>query len=208
MADSGASYGKPEYWDSRYTQDPEPLEWHQLTWAGLKDVFAPFLKKEAQIINLGCGNSRLSEEMWDDGYRMITNIDVSGVVINQMKEKYANKQGLVFQHVDGRKLDGINDGSFHVAIDKATLDSIVCGEAAAANSHKYLSEISRVLAKDGVFLLVSHAQPAYRLSYLQKAEFGWQVETKTVPRPILATQVSAPDEKDNVYYIYVCKKHA
>ena len=26
---------------------------------------------------LGCGNSKLSEEMYDDGYRNIVNIDVS-----------------------------------------------------------------------------------------------------------------------------------
>jgi hypothetical protein len=62
---------------------------------------------------VGAGNSRLSEEMWDDGtnrcrivvspscrlisipgYKTIDNIDISSVVVDQMREKIVDKEGL------------------------------------------------------------------------------------------------------------------
>lgn len=33
---------------------------------------------------LGCGNSELSQKMYDDGFENIVNIDISDVVIEQM----------------------------------------------------------------------------------------------------------------------------
>lgn len=59
-------------------------------------------------MNVGCGNSRklrklttlgLSEEMFDEGYQNITNIDISQVVIKSMQEKYKDK-GPNFKCID------------------------------------------------------------------------------------------------------------
>ena len=36
---------------------------------------------------LGCGNANFSADMYDDGYKNITNVDISSVVIKQMIEK-------------------------------------------------------------------------------------------------------------------------
>lgn len=36
----------------------------------------------------------MSEKLYDDGNKDITNIDFSEIVIEQMKAKYANKSGL------------------------------------------------------------------------------------------------------------------
>ena len=44
------------------------------------------VSKKAKILMLGCGNSKLSEQMYDDGYLNLVNIDISESVINQMKE--------------------------------------------------------------------------------------------------------------------------
>lgn len=38
-------------------------------------------RKKVRILNLGCGNSILPEEMYDKGYKNIYNIDISHVVI-------------------------------------------------------------------------------------------------------------------------------
>ena len=35
---------------------------------------------------LGCGNSKLSEQMYEDGYTNILNVDISPTVIEQMRK--------------------------------------------------------------------------------------------------------------------------
>jgi len=205
MSEAGtAAYGKPEYWDIRYTKHTEVLEWHQLSWPGLKEAIAPLLKPDSKILNVGSGNSRLSEEMYDEGFKHITNIDISNVVVKAMQDKYQERSSMTYKHMDCRAMD-FSDQSFNIAIDKATLDSIVCGENSHANVQKYLAHVSRVLAADGVFVLVSHAQPSYRLNFLDKPEFAWKIDTVTVPRPMPMPNI-ASDEKENVYYIYLCRK--
>jgi EEF1A lysine methyltransferase 4 len=43
------------------------------------------IDKAARILNVGAGNSRLSEEMLEEGYNSITNIDISNVCVKAMK---------------------------------------------------------------------------------------------------------------------------
>jgi len=70
-----AQYGKSEYWEERYTRDPEPFDWYQ-RWAGLKDTFLEYCQTHMKILMLGSGNSRLSEEMYEEGFHNVTNIDI------------------------------------------------------------------------------------------------------------------------------------
>lgn len=74
---------------------------------------------------MGAGNSRLSEEMHDEGYTTITNIDVSNVCIKAMKEKYKEKDdNFKYLLMDAKAMD-FPEGSFDAVIDKATLDSVL-----------------------------------------------------------------------------------
>jgi len=200
-----AQYGKPEYWEERYTRDPEPFDWYQ-RWAGLKDVLMEYIQTNHQVMNLGCGNSRLSEEMYEEGFHNITNVDISLVAIKAMQEKYADKAGMIYQQMDCRSME-FPDGVFNVVLDKGSLDSILCGEGSTHNAQKTLQEVTRVLSPNGVYLCVSHGQPSYRLTYLQRPEFGWSVKIHTVQKPMMGMTASlASDDKDNVHYIYVCTK--
>ncbi len=72
-----------------------------------------------------------------------------------------------------------------------------------------ISEIYRVLSQNGVYIIVSYGQPEYRLSYLEKPEFEWNVKVQQVPKPTIASSVpigSDDKETPNVHYIYVCSK--
>mmetsp|Transcript_113955 Transcript_113955/g.317341 ORF Transcript_113955/g.317341 Transcript_113955/m.317341 type:complete len:212 (-) Transcript_113955:245-880(-) len=200
-----AQYGKAEYWEERYTRDPEPFDWYQ-RWAGLKDTLLEYVTPQNTILMLGAGNSRLSEEMYEEGFHNITNIDISMVVIKAMQEKYRDKPGMTYIQMDGRAME-LPDQNFNVVIDKATLDSILCGEGSTHNAQKMLQEISRVLQPNGVYIAVSHGQPSYRLTYLQRPEFLWNVKIYTVQKPMMGMTASlSSDDKDNVHYIYVCVK--
>ena len=74
-------------------RDPEPFDWFQ-RYSALKEIITKFIKPQDKILNVGCGNSRLSEEMYEDGYKHIVNIDFSPVVVNAMKEKTKGREGL------------------------------------------------------------------------------------------------------------------
>lgn len=55
----------------------------------LKPSFSQYdLKKTDKILMVGCGNSKLSIQMYEAGYENIVNIDISPSVIEQMKKQF------------------------------------------------------------------------------------------------------------------------
>ena len=80
-------YGGPLYWDKRYTEFAgSTFDWLE-NYESLKSLFDLFVKPSHKILQIGCGNSILSEEMYDAGFTDITNIDISSVVIEQMRDR-------------------------------------------------------------------------------------------------------------------------
>lgn len=92
---------------------------------------------------VGCGNALLSEEMYDDGYYHITNIDISNVVIKQMKHRNSKKRPLMeYIQADVTKdLAKKFDQFFDVVIDKSTIDTLLCGENPYIMTAKMTKEI-------------------------------------------------------------------
>lgn len=126
-----SQYGKAEYWEDRYSRyihinhrDPEPFDWYQ-RFSGLKDIITTHVDKSHRILNVGAGNSRLSEEMFEEGYTQITNIDISNVCVKAMKDKYKEKpETFKYLLMDVRAMD-FPEASFDSVIDKATIDSVL-----------------------------------------------------------------------------------
>ena len=75
---------------------------------------------------VGCGNSKMSEEMASDGYPWVTNMDISPVVLHKMKEVYEKKPNFDFIALDATKMN-FRDNSFDLCIDKGTFDALACG---------------------------------------------------------------------------------
>lgn len=75
-----AHYGNPLYWDDRYEKDTEHFDWYQ-RYNGIKDILTQYIRKDLKILMIGCGNSKLSESMIEDGYKNIHNIDQCELVI-------------------------------------------------------------------------------------------------------------------------------
>lgn len=59
----------------------------------LKETFEQqyCMEKSNSILMLGCGNSKLSDQMYEAGYHNILNVDISESVIQFMKEASAEK---------------------------------------------------------------------------------------------------------------------
>ncbi|KAF8820931.1 putative methyltransferase [Cardiosporidium cionae] len=84
-----SQYGSVEYWDDRYTKDTEFFDWYQ-KWEGIKDLLMELgLSTDDNILVVGCGTSRLSEDMFKEGYTQITSVDNSPVCIQLMQKKFA-----------------------------------------------------------------------------------------------------------------------
>ena len=81
----------------------------------------------------------MSEEMFEEGYQKITNIDISKVVIDDMRANTKIKSvgyscffkcdfetdSFVDLTMDACNMHSIKDGYFQAAIDKATMDSLL-----------------------------------------------------------------------------------
>ncbi|KAL8437842.1 hypothetical protein Efla_000962 [Eimeria flavescens] len=191
---------------SKLIGDPEPFDWFN-KYPALKPILLDAgLQESSSILMLGCGTSTMSENMWDDGYRNITNIDFSPQCISLMQKRCADKPGMTFMVLDVLDLKELAGRSFDFIIDKGTLDCILCGEKSFENIHKALTLISQLLSPGAVYLMMSYGSPMFRLNHLQKAEFGWTVELQTLEKPSLNTPAEV-EEKSDVHYIYLCRKH-
>jgi ubiquinone/menaquinone biosynthesis C-methylase UbiE len=113
--------------------------------------------------------------------------------------------------MDMRQMD-FPDGVFNIVLDKATIDSVLCAEGSLPLVAKCLSEISRVLASDGVFICISHGNPNNRLPVFEKPEYGWSVSVQNVPKPMLKIMKDHvlpqgnPEDERVYHYIYICTK--
>ena len=55
---------------------------------------------------VGCGNAKFSEDLHEDNYKNITNVDWSSTVIEQMKDKYKEKcPEMSYEVIDCRNMN-------------------------------------------------------------------------------------------------------
>lgn len=113
------------------------------------------------ILQLGCGNSILQEEMYDVGYKNITNIDISPIVIEQMSERSRDVRPRMSYLVgDVTQMESIaDDNTVDVVLDKSTMDALLCGDQSFLMTAKMLYEVQRVLKVGGFYIMVSYGEP-------------------------------------------------
>ncbi len=116
---------------------------------------------------LGCGNSLLSEEMYDDGFNNITNIDISPIVISQMQERsIQSRPSMNFLTGDVTDMHQLETNSFDSLIDKSTIDALLCGDNSFTMTAKMLKEVTRILKIGGVYFVISYGNPNARTIHL------------------------------------------
>ena len=125
LPDKNESYKLQKYWDERFSKE-DNFEWCK-SYVDFKELIQKHVRWSDRILMLGCGNSRLSEDMYNDGYRNILNIDFSPVVIENMKRKCQGLVDMQWIVMDITKM-AFAPSSFDVVIEKATLDALLVGE--------------------------------------------------------------------------------
>ena len=205
------NYSRVEYWDERYSKDADYFEWYQ-TYQEMRPFLQELLSSytDPTILHIGCGTSKFTEELLQEGYRNITNIDYSEVCIEKMKEKIGERNSIIFKKMDVREMS-FESASFDFALDKGTLDSILCVETPHDHVVMALNQISRVLRPGGTYFYISYGKPEQRTSYLENAELNWSVTIKRIAKPqtsvtdLYKNEENASEEK-SYHYIYICKK--
>lgn len=137
LPETNEGYGTREYWcvrgrrgraddrERRYAAEPEG---HHFDWILKPDYLLGLVRElttergtDTRMLMLGCGNSLLSEVLYDAGYTNIVNIDYSAVVIQQMKERHAvTRPQMTWLEMDVTDLTFGEE--FDVVIDKATME--------------------------------------------------------------------------------------
>ncbi|KAH9976077.1 S-adenosyl-L-methionine-dependent methyltransferase [Russula compacta] len=170
-------YGTREYWDQRYAQEAEvTFDWFK-SYKDVAHLLRPVLPDtSARILMLGCGNSTLSEDMYDDGYKNIINVDYSPVVIEYMAARNHIRPEMQWLVMDIRDLT-FEDGTFDVAIDKGTMDAMMTAKGdvwdppqqVIDDCTQEVDEVLRVLRRgSGAFLYLTFGQPHFRRRYLTR----------------------------------------
>ena len=196
------NYGDIKYWEERYkSAEDSTFDWLE-NYSSLKDIISTLNipKETGQILNLGCGNSEFSENMYCDGYKNIKNIDISHNVIKVMKERNKDKVGMVYEVMDVRDLK-YEDNTFDLAVDKSTIDALLCGDDAFINVAKMIKEVQRVLKVGGYYMIVSYGTPEYRMLHLNRKFEKFKIEILRIEKDFVEE-----DGYDKHHYIYLCQK--
>ncbi|XP_038720806.1 eEF1A lysine and N-terminal methyltransferase isoform X1 [Tripterygium wilfordii] len=199
-----------ENWDKFFTirRADDSFEWYA-EWPQLRHTLLSLLTNSSsslQILVPGCGNSRLSEHLYDAGFRDITNIDFSKVVISDMLRRNVRERPDMRWRIMDMTSMQFTDDTFGAVLDKGGLDALMEPEHGSELGNRYLSEVKRVLKSGGKFVCLTLAESHVLDLFFPKFRFGWKVAIHAIPqkpsnRPGLQTfMVVAEKENSTVLH--------
>ena len=113
---------------------------------------------------------------------------------------------------------GFKDGQFDYVIDKAVLDSVICGPNLCKKdepsvTEQMLTEIHRVLKPTGAYICISHGAEIHRKKFLKNVhKYNWKYKKHYIPKvnpkgpPKLPAKGPQGDDKKLYHFAYVCRK--
>ncbi|XP_038162845.1 eEF1A lysine and N-terminal methyltransferase isoform X2 [Cyprinodon tularosa] len=168
-------FSSAEYWERFFKKRGErAFEWYG-DYNKICGVLHKYIKVQDKVLVVGCGNSELSEQLYDVGYKHLTNIDISETVVAHMNQRNSERRpDLTFHQVDATQTP-YEDASFQAALDKGTLDAMASEEEGAL-ARRMITEVSRVLKVGGRYVCVTLAQESVvKLAVEHFVQLGWAV---------------------------------
>ena len=99
-----------------------------------------------------------------------------------------------------------DDNSFDFAIDKSTIDALLCGDSSYINVAIMLKEVQRVLKDGGIYMIISYGKPENRVMHLKRKHLDFEVSIFTIKKESQIT-VDDIDDSSKIHYVYICKKN-
>jgi len=187
-------YAKKSFWNERFQNSDSNFDWYA-DWEQLEKYFKPLLTEESKVLMVGCGNSKMSSQMYNSNYKNITNIDISDVVIDKMQKQFPDMKWL---EMDATKMN-FEDNSFDCSIDKGTLDAIMCGNDPSPPA-KLIREMHRVTKTGGHYCIITHGEPETRLKYFEKfknQKYDFDVKCETINLSFMANFINSLRNKSS-----------
>jgi len=147
-------YCSNEYWDERYMKTDGNYDWY-IDAESLVRLFDNILEPTYKILNVGCGNSKLGEKLYNMGFNNnnVYNLDFSKIILEKMYKKYKD-YNMRWVHQDIVEAKKLKTNTFDIVIDKATLDTISCQSYELTS--KAFNHIIRILKVGGIFVLITN----------------------------------------------------
>lgn len=196
-------FQEKRYWDSFFTKRTSAFEWYG-EYTDLCHVLHKYLKSSSRILMAGCGNSKLSEDLYDAGFEGIDNIDISSVVISQKKSSNAGKRdAMTFTKMDILDME-FEDMVFDCVLDKGTLDAIFSStdDITKGKVHTMFNEIRRVLKYSGRYICITLAQDHILEKLLDYFGSGWLLRVHKVKLDVDSSMVGGALP----VFVFVCTR--
>ncbi|MCO5574593.1 hypothetical protein L7F22_028381 [Adiantum nelumboides] len=181
-----SAYQQPSYWDKRFEEE-EHYEWFK-DYSHFRHLILRHVQPSDRVLELGCGNSRLSMDMFKDGITHITCSDLSAIAVKKMKRQLEaeNCTGVTVAVADMLDLP-FKDNSFDVVIEKGSMDVLFVNSGDPWNPNAetrklvalMLESVHRVLSPDGIFISISFSQPHFRRLVLEGDKYSWSMNWAT-----------------------------
>ncbi|XP_057451119.1 uncharacterized protein LOC130743031 [Lotus japonicus] len=176
-------YLNPSYWDERFSKE-EKYEWFK-DYSHFRHLIQPHLTPHSSVLELGCGNSQMSEDLYKDGTTNITCIDLSSIAVDNMQKRLLSRglRDIKVLQADMLELP-FDDECFDLVIEKGTMDVLFVDSGDPWNPKPEtiskvmatLKGVHRVLKANGTFISITFGQPHFRRPIFNAADFSWSVE--------------------------------
>ncbi|XP_071832869.1 citrate synthase-lysine N-methyltransferase CSKMT, mitochondrial-like isoform X2 [Apostichopus japonicus] len=208
--------GKRSYWDEFYQQkarQESSFDWffeYDLIRYDVDEIISSAVKKTPSryltVLDIGCGTSSFAHEIAGRHKSEINVwcVDFSQealVSLKKTQDEHCHSETL--SNVDYIVADGFNlpfpNAAFDIIFEKGTLDSLLKSNALKLKVDKYLTEMMRLLSKNGFYCQFSDEDPDLRLPLLEEAK--QKLEMVLMERIKISFKQILPDSSMS-YFVY------